>query len=146
MNTTHEAAKLWCPMARLPHLAPVYVMQEDGTPPKASGVAGAFESVAVPGVVRCISSACAMWRWTDPAPERREAKTWWPEEDEPLVEPPRPTDVPVNAKWVPMEGEGDESAGGYWEEPDAVIEAEINETARYRRGYCGLAGRPEVMP
>jgi len=146
MTTIAEASKLWCPMARLPHLAPVYVAQPDGTPPKASSVAWAFESVAVPGAVRCISGACAMWRWSDPMPEQRDRIEWtcW-DEDAPDEEPPKPPEVHPDAEWTPFDGTDDEN-GGYWTEPQAVADAEHAQAVAERRGYCGLAGRPEVMP
>jgi len=126
MHTLQQAKVLWCPMVR-PAEGASSPVSLDGT-----------------GWNTCAGSACAMWRWADPAPELRDPKTWWTEDDFPKAEPARPAEVPADAVWVPLNGEGDRIEGGYWEEAPEKVAADNKRAMDMRRGYCGLAGRPEV--
>lgn len=86
------------------------------------------------------------WRWFDrafmpPRPLRLSSTSVWECEDEPT----RPDDVPSSWMWHPFGG-GDDIAA--WIEPEEEYwprVEELREDAFYaRRGYCGLAGKPEV--
>ncbi|MFS2113303.1 hypothetical protein [Herbaspirillum frisingense] len=135
MNTVTEASKLWCPMVR------IGVMPASGGPSTINDPTSIAEFSG-----RCIGAQCAMWRWADAAPEMPEARIWWPKEDEPREEPPRPPDVPASAVWLPLVIEDDDMRDGYWVESQDDLATRRAEVLVDRRGYCGLAGRPEVMP
>lgn len=76
----------------------------------------------------CIGSHCMAWRWSTQL--RRTYRI--ADDAAATVEPERPTWVP--ASWTWTQTEDGEPAG--WLEPEADAQAR-------RRGYCGLAGRPE---
>lgn len=129
MLTPEQAAAVWCPMIR------IGVLPNSGGPSAINDPTTKFHG-------NCVAAGCAMWRWADPAPEPRDQKTWWPDEEEPAIEPPRPAKVPADAVWIPLTGDGDDMAGGCWEEAQEVVEADNAKAAATRRGYCGLAGKP----
>lgn len=135
MNTVTEASKLWCPMVRI------------GVTPASGGPSTINDPTSIAEFSGwCIGGQCAMWRWAEEAPDEPDEDAWWPEQDEPRVEPPRPPEVPATAVWVPLTGEGDDLQGGYWATSPEELRAKYLVLLAQRRGYCGLAGRPEVMP
>lgn len=78
----------------------------------------------------CQTSFCMAWRWADPTsyPLFRQcidsgAKT----------EPQRPSTVPQSWIFRPADDTG---SSAHWREP-------VEEANDRRRGYCGLAGKPE---
>lgn len=117
-----QSEQTWCPMTRINH---------DAT----------FTGQVVMAAT-CIAEQCAMWRWADGIPKERTAQRWWPEEDDPQVEPARHEKIPADAIWMPITGEGEDIEGGYWVENPATVDAENAAVVAQRRGYCGLAGRP----
>lgn len=148
-HTAAQAADLWCPMVRIARREdPDPTAPGTGTVVVAGVNTDALGRARVPASCRCIASACAMWRWTEPAPALRDEKTWWPEEDSQeavelmrTVEPPRPTEVGAGATWVPVTGPSDDCEGGYWTEDPAAVRAENAAGAARRLGLCGLAGK-----
>ncbi len=90
-----------------------------------------------PKLARCIGDKCAMWRWADAEPPCGPMRE----------EPARPAVVPADAQWHSYDEQS--GHGGYWMwtlygtvrtfSPHMV-------QSRDRAGYCGLAGRSEVMP
>lgn len=157
MTTATEAKELWCPMVRIARQEdPIkYADAYDRRPiygQRPVAVVGgcnadALGSTRVPDSCRCIAGQCAMWRWIDTEPERPEPLAWWPlDPNEPHEEPPRAPDVPATAVWIPLTGQGDDLQGGFWETNPEELRAQHAEMMAIRRGYCGLAGRPEVMP
>jgi hypothetical protein len=134
MNTADQARQLWCPMVRI------------GVTPSAGGPCAINDpTINKDFSGRCVADKCAMWRWQDPAHESRKPTAWWPEDDDAVVEPPRPADLPLDAEWIPTTGEGEEITGGYWLEPQSAVDTEHSQAIAKRRGYCGLAGRPELL-
>ena len=117
MHTPEQASKLWCPMGRV------------GVMPDAGGPAGINDSTSSFSC-NCIASGCAMWRWGDPAPSRR---VFVSESQTAISEPvgEYTGDWPF-VPYDPIDGE-----------PACWLEPEDKAAAR-RRGFCGLAGRPEV--
>ena len=160
MNTTDQARQQWCPMVRVAFDLPIRVYQPDmpPTPSTVGFVDGASRNAggeshrrndpayrASPDM-RCVADKCAMWRWQDPAPVARDRIEWTCyDEDAPEQEPPKPPEVHPDAEWTPFDGTDDEN-GGYWTEPQSAVDAEHAQAVAKRRGYCGLAGRPEVAP
>lgn len=169
MHTIEEANRLWCPMVRIARHEVTEQRQLVNAQTSLElvneqhHIVGGVNHDALGGSKRmaadhqplasclCIADKCAMWRWDGKIglPERRTPETFWPEEDEPKVEPARVMklrgvvqDVPDSAVWVPLSSNGTES--GYWQEPQALVDAEYEaELAKVRatmRGYCGLAG------
>lgn len=130
-NREH-AAGIWCPMVRI-----------------ARNQIATFDDCndqrRIPASSRCVADQCGMWRWVDRAPEKRDQKTWWPEDDYPQIEPHRPAKVPADAVWIPLTGEGDDVQGGCWEELQVTFDAEHDAAIARRRGYCGLAGAPGIQ-
>jgi hypothetical protein len=133
VSAAGQAKALWCPMVRI------------GVMPSAGGPT-AVNDPTVEYRGNCIAGGCAMWRWSDPAFEKGDPDTWWPMEDDPRIEPPRPKGVPASAEWLPLEGSGDEVTGGYWAQPQAEVDADFELALAERRGFCGLAGRPDMAP
>lgn len=88
----------------------------------------------VPASCRCIAKECAMWRWIDKKPERKFCAAPRPHHRA-TIEPPRPNGVPASWEWHPDQNQEYQTAG--WIEPE-------HEAMASRKGYCGLAGRPEV--
>ena len=125
MLNREQAGATWCPMVRM-----------------SLRNADARARDRVPASSCCIADQCAMWRWVEPEPQPRDARTWWPDEDEPTAEPPRTGEVPIDAVWVPITGEGEDMQGGCWEESQQAVDAENVVAAATRRGYCGLGGAP----
>lgn len=147
MSTAAEARLLWCPMSR------VAALDDDGKGvSRGQSVFNRLQNgteVAMPNAGRCISSECAMWRWSMTAPALRDAEIWYPEDERDSavermrkVEPPRPEKVAADAIWVPVFGQLDDDTldGGYWIESAATVSVDNERTAGMRRGYCGLAG------
>lgn len=126
-----QASSLWCPMVRTARN-------------QIATLSDCETNLRVPESCRCVASQCGMWRWADPEPEVRKARTWWPDEDLPITEPPRPGKVPADAVWVPIIGEGEDMRGGCWEEQQQFVDADNATAAAGRRGYCGLAGAPVI--
>ena len=99
----------------------------------------------------CIGGKCAMWRWAEKAPMMVKVKTWAAPEgltDEELVagEPTRPGTVPLSAVWLPVENiDTEDSSGGYWIESDEDAQKRIEAITNSRQGYCGIAGRSELL-
>lgn len=109
----------------------------------------------------CQGAQCPLWRWAEPAPPDLEPKKWFPDtaevwpDDEPEAarrrmthtEPPRPTEAPVDAEWVPTEARQDRGIlywrGGYWRESAEQMDLANGMARAMRKGYCGHAGRPE---
>lgn len=151
MLTPEQAAATWCPMVRIARHETIrsespaiggMVMVSDKSHIVGGCNTDALGRLRVPASCCCIAKKCAMWRWADKAPEPRDQATWWSDEDYPATEPPRPAKVPANAVWIPLTGEGEDMAGGCWEEPQDVVDADNAKAAAARRGYCGLAGSP----
>ncbi len=93
----------------------------------------------------CRGCDCMAWRWfdrpfTQPSARRLSYVEIW----ECNEEPPRPSDIPQSWTWHPFGG-GDDIAG--WIEPEEEYLVRLarlrNEAFAARRGYCGLAGKPE---
>lgn len=121
MHTTEQALNLWCPMVRA---------SNGSDHPRNSGNSQAYRN---PMDARCIADRCAMWRWrqsiNDVSLTRYGCR-------DPLAEtePHRPDGLNPTFEFVPHDpGEGNEAC---WIEPLASQQAR-------RRGFCGLAGRPE---
>lgn len=142
MHTEPEARKTWCPFAR------------HGD--RANNRHGIGEnSDELPQYARCIGSLCAAWRWSEPSPGprtyiRRELSDWIeglsPSEREihkhnPLRgfedaykhEPKRPQAVGDDWEYVL---DLEEELAAFWIEPKG-------RTIERRKGYCGLAGKPQ---
>lgn len=122
--TEKEAAEKWCPHVRIAVLA--------GT---GGAACNEHPDPEIDAACRCVGSRCAMWRWAEPM--RR--SLWMPESSVPYSEPAapapdRPADVPMSWEWTPAMDPSDPSGG--WLEPESEANAR-------RRGYCGLAGKPE---
>lgn len=148
LMTLKESADKWCPMVRIARREMILPYGNPDSAMNIEVVAGcntdAFGRTRVPSSCRCVADQCAMWRWGEPAPEPRDAESWYPEDDYPEEEPSRPAKVPENAVWTPLSGEGNEIEGGYWEENPETLRAENERAVAGRRGYCGLAGRAEI--
>jgi hypothetical protein len=114
-----ESSKLWCPMIR------IEVQRTNGC----SAVSDPRHQRA-----NCIGSQCAMWRWFD-KPSQIFHVTVMCEDSWAEVEPERPDDLNEEFVFIPC----DEDTNAHWSEPEKAWMSR-------RRGYCGLAGRPEVMP
>lgn len=140
--TKEQAAATWCPMVRIARHE--VINQDTGNYIVGGCNTDALGRLRVPASCCCVADKCAMWRWAGPAPQPIGARTWWPKEDEPTVEPPRPTQVPLQAEWVPLTGEGEHAEGGCWQDSQQSIDADNAAIARERQGYCGLAGKPVV--
>lgn len=93
----------------------------------------------------CRAAECMAWRWfdrpfTQPIARRLSYVEIW----ECNEEPPRPSDIPQSWTWHPFGGGGD-IAG--WIEPEEEYrqraEGLREKHEESRRGYCGLAGKPE---
>ena len=81
----------------------------------------------------CLASGCMAWRWGGPT-NRRVRKPETQAETRQKEEPKRPDDLPESWVW---EGENYEyGTDNYWVEPQEEADAR-------RRGYCGLAGKPD---
>lgn len=80
----------------------------------------------------CYGSGCAMWRWSDPCLDQRTRRCI---NVYAVTEPERPLSVP--SSWI-FEPYDDTDADLYaqWIEP-------MEDAIARRRGYCGLAGKPE---
>lgn len=101
----------------------------------------------------CRASDCMAWRWSDREPAKPLRTTYWPATEDAAelrseTEPSREgateggdlVTVPATGvEWVPMEGEGDDCDGGFWEDTEEGVEARYREAVANRRGYCGLA-------
>ncbi len=86
-------------------------------------------------LTRCQASACAAWRWHGPAERGFVIATDGAGYCDPgCSEPERPSDVPPSWEWM---------SGRKWEDPPGWAEPSAEMKARLR-GYCGLAGKPEV--
>lgn len=156
MLTIETAGATWCPMVRIATIETLPAREYDG--PDGGELVDAEDVLAagcntgtlgysrMPASCRCIADRCAMWRWTDKGTERRARNIRWPEEDDPLTEPPRPANLIPSWEWVPITGDGEDIDGGYWAEPMVEVEAEHARIAAARRGYCGLAGALAVTP
>jgi hypothetical protein len=99
----------------------------------------------------CIASECMAWRWGEPAPDLDEdddlqRREWFPEDVRSFdAEPQRPPEVPATAKWVPFSQDDHEAIeGGYWTESDTNYVTRVGMAVASRRGFCGLAVRPDV--
>jgi hypothetical protein len=122
MHTPEQANKLWCPMSRLPHIT-------------GHGIGdGALTGVTynrTGKTANCRANVCAMWRWWGPPLYVVRVVC-----NDPLakIEPDRPAGMNPGMEFVPA----DEDRDACWVESEALVNSR-------RRGYCGLAGRPEVM-
>lgn len=144
--TEQEAKNKWCPQARA---------SDNGDPALSINRTRGNEPDRD---CFCLASWCMAWRRRDVAPAKETPRVWWPatEDDDVLKSangPPR-TDVndhprngplPDTAEWVPMIVQGDDFTGGHWREAAAEFEARAAAATASRRGYCALAGQPEVM-
>lgn len=117
MITADDAGGLWCPMVRSEQDGNSIGRSRDGQDSRWND---------------CIGHRCMMWRWGELKPMHRfhvcEASLTATDEQ------PRDPEVPGSWQWVPASPEAGEPAG--WIEPKAEVEAR-------RRGYCGLAGKPD---
>jgi hypothetical protein len=98
----------------------------------------------VPGE-QCRAAECMAWRWFDmPFTPPRARRLSYVEIWECNEEPPRPSDIPQSWTWHPFGG-GDDIAG--WIEPEEEYKQRAEglreKHEESRRGYCGLAGKPE---
>lgn len=152
MIKENEAGKLWCPMSRVAQCgnadisttynrtlnkqiieATVNVTSDDGETKQRPGML--LEAIAgVSKAANCIGSKCAMWRWADKPFQVSRTRVMC---NDPLAvtEPARPDGLNEKFVFIPC----DEDVDAHWAEPEEVWLSR-------RRGYCGLAGRPEVMP
>ena len=125
MLTDKEAGEKWCPMVRLAKVT-------------GHGLGdGALAGVTYNTTKRantCRGSGCMMWRIGQAA--RRHVVVCDIEHCFAETEPPRPDNVPASWEFVAYDG-FDDGDPACWVEPDAEATARM-------RGYCGLAGRPEV--
>ena len=117
--TETEAKKKWCPHVR------AAISHEDNNACNA-GVEGS----RVPSYSCCVGSGCMMWRWAEDIPRRRWVNT---ANGNDMTDPGSPPNVPESWEFCPADDED-----SCWVEPQGEA------TAR-RRGYCGLAGRPNIM-
>jgi hypothetical protein len=159
-HTTEQARDLWCPMARVAQAGNVdipvaynrsltkevkaaevvaYASAEEF---KLGGEATGSKTImvmdATPGVsmaANCVGEKCAMWRWAEPEHAVHRVRVMCKQFDA-QVEPERPAGMNPALVFTPHEP-GDDG-GACWVEPEHLWLAR-------RRGYCGLAGRPEVM-
>lgn len=126
MHTVEQAKELWCPMVRIARREVVATHCQD-TADNLAIVGGcntdALGKTRVPASCRCIGEQCAMWRWSEDRPMRK------------IVPASSLTTVPHPKNFVYHDA--DENEG----EPARYIETEESADAR-RRGYCGLANRP----
>lgn len=119
--TEKEAAGKWCPHVRIAVLA---------------GHGGAacnkHPDADIDAHCRCAGSRCAMWRWAD-SPSCRRIRLC--DQLHATTEPERPSSMPTSwvfEPWAPAHPDG----WAQWIEPEEEAHAR-------RRGYCGLAGKPE---
>lgn len=129
-----EARVKWCPLTRAAK------MQHGDVVPSQQAVfnrlAGDPGETVIASVTMCIGTDCTMWRWygTYPISDFKIAsnsKAMSEAEAGDLVKNP----PPIGWIFIPYnEQEGDPAR---WVEP-----AELSHSRR--KGYCGLAGRPEV--
>ena len=120
-HTQKQASELWCPMVRV------------GVQPSSGGPSAINDPTTVNYHGSCIAETCAMWRWVD-KPSQVYRVTAMCEDRFAETEPERPAGLNNTFVFVPC----DENADAHWAEPEEVWLSR-------RRGYCGLAGRPEVM-
>lgn len=144
-----EAKLLWCPMSRVAQAGNVDIstaynraLTKEVVPSKVTlksedGEAeqhDVFLMKAVKSVsmaANCIGKQCAMWRWHDKA---NKGYIVMCKDSKAETEPERPAGLNPAFVFVPC----DEDVDAHW------IETEES-WLRRRRGYCGLAGRPEVL-
>lgn len=123
MHTESQALSLWCPMVRLSPLPP-------GNPNLA------YLQPTTRGIEvqhgNCIGSRCAMWRWADETKRR----IHWASVQGAHTEEEAGTKPDLCEGWEFRPAEDD---------PACWVEPEDRAMAR-SRGYCGLAGKPEVAP
>lgn len=140
-HTETQARELWCPMVRTARREIVTVDLSAGTSDEPVVVGGcntdALGRVRVPASCRCVASECAMWRWGHRAsPQFIKAV----DQDAATDEQARASQAQSAAIQPPADwgfiGPADDDVVG-WLEPEGDIRARD-------KGYCGLAGRPEV--
>lgn len=145
--TEKDAGTKWCPFAR----AGVYAGNGAVAVNRhVSDDLGADRDRASYDQTRCIGSACMAWRWVDKAPQRPEPKVVdfsFGTGDIAFADalampaPERPADVPAEFVWQPLSGSDWEDAdGGFWIEPDAIVDERYQLACDKRQGRCGLAG------
>ena len=98
------------------------------------------------GAYHCRGGTCMAWRWHDGefCPPTRGLRLFFPVNGDPArysaESPPRPMDVPDSWEW--------EGSTSCWVEQEeeylARVQVKRDEYDSVRRGYCGLAGKPEV--
>lgn len=80
----------------------------------------------------CVGAACMAWRWADAYPCQRIRHCI---DSRAVTEPERPSSVPASWVFEPYDAT-DADLYAQWVEPKDEAQAR-------RRGYCGLAGKPE---
>ncbi len=83
------------------------------------------------GEAHCLASDCMAWRWLPTSTARQRVTC---EDRYATVEPTRPEHVQRNG-WLFAPWDGSDYPA-QWLEPERLYQAR-------RRGYCGLAGKPE---
>ena len=130
MMTPEEARELWCPMVRIARREDYSyeTLRTGGDPPLVvmrtdhHVVAGCNRDALgsptgfVLNSCKCIASQCAMWRWQPSTTTHKERR--------------------IETKRYAF-------PGGVIE--DRCVEINVNVPDAPTHGYCGLAGRPEVM-
>lgn len=126
--TEAEARTKWCPEARV-----LATVGEKG------GVGTYNRNDEHP---LCLGTGCMQWRWGETSPLRKRHaysfgnnSDWFDPKnfrENGIDEPPRPADLPASYEWH----RGDSDSLPAWYEPES-------EAGVRRRGFCGLAGKPE---
>lgn len=119
--TEKEAKEKWCPHVRIAVLAG-----------HGGAACNTHPDRDIEADCRCVSSRCAMWRWADAPTCQRVQQA---HDMHATTEPERPAHVPQSWVFDPYDAE-DADCYARWVEPK-------DEAAARRRGYCGLAGKPE---
>lgn len=137
--TEKEAETKWCPHVRMGSIA-----DSDSTAdqlPAYNRVS--FVSETLPEFLEqqpdkectCLGSRCSQWRWADPPSVQQREFTQW-DDRQATTEPQRDAYPWIPAHWPFVPANETRMTQAHWIEP-------LDEANARRRGYCGLAGKPE---
>ncbi len=108
----------------------MFVTEEEAGKKECKRIAEIFEGCWADYPIFCSGSRCMKWRWRDPL--RMQSK---PDTDLMAKEQPeRPPWIPADWTFEPQDDDNPAS----WVEPEEKAQAR-------RRGYCGLAGKPQEV-